>query len=383
MLTRMIENSNKSAASTIWRQLGSELGVQPFFRKVGMTNTIAGTGDWWGRTKTTVSDQLTMMKYFAYPNSLLTDAQRAYGLNLMRNVQSDQRWGTGTGAPSGVSIALKNGWVTSYPPSKLFVNSVGYVNGQGKSYVIAVLTTNNKSLSYGIETINKISSLVWNEIPKHYPSIGVMDAPTISSTINGQSMVKGWFLDENGVSKVDILIDGAVAVQAVYGDARADVQNAYPQYNNGKAGFHYTLDTTKFRDGKHTIAIRETGKNGRVTTLPSKTINIANVKGYLDNPLSGTNLIGIQNVSGWFLDESEAAKIDVMVDGKTAGQAIYGDTRTDVQKAYPQYNNGKAGFHYPLDTTEYSNGKHTITIRETGKNGRITTLPGRSVTFKH
>ena len=348
-----------------------------------MTQTIAGTGGWWGRTTTTVSDQLTMMKYFAYPNSLLTNAQRAYGLNLMRNVQADQRWGTGHGVPSGVSIALKNGWVTSNLPSKLFVNSVGYINGQGKSYVIAVLTTNNKYLSYGIETINKISSLVWNEIPKHYPSIGVMDTPANSSTIKGLSLVKGWFLDENGVSKVDILLDGAVVGQANYGDPRADVQKAYPQYNNGKAGFHYTLDTKKFRDGKHTITIRETGKNGRVTTLPSKTITIANVRGYLDNPVIGTTLIGTKNVSGWFLDESVVARIDVLVDGNAAGQAVYGDARLDVQKAFPQYNNGKAGFHYPLDTTKFRNGKHTITIRETGKNGRVTTLPARLVTFKH
>ena len=241
-----------------------------------MTQTIAGTGGWWGRTTTTVSDQLTMMKYFAYPNSLLTNAQRAYGLNLIRNVQADQRWGTGHGVPSGVSIALKNGWVTSNLPSKLFVNSVGYINGQGKSYVIAVLTTNNKSLSYGIETINKISSLVWNEIPKHYPTIGVLDTLANSSTIKGLSLVKGWFLDENGVSKVDILLDGAVVGQATYGDPRADIQKAYPQYNNGKAGFHNTLDTKKFREGKHTITIRETGKNGRATTLPVITVTFKN-----------------------------------------------------------------------------------------------------------
>ncbi|MEH7336478.1 GDSL-type esterase/lipase family protein [Neobacillus drentensis] len=161
LLTKMIENSDNSAASTIWRQLGSDKSVQSFFQKVGMTNTVAGTGGWWGRTTTTVQDQLTMMKYFAYPNTLLTDSQRAYGLNLMRNVRADQRWGTGAGLPSGVSVALKNGWADSGS----YVNSVGYVNGQGKNYVISVLTTNNKSLSYGIETINKISSLVWNEIP--------------------------------------------------------------------------------------------------------------------------------------------------------------------------------------------------------------------------
>ncbi|MBT2654451.1 serine hydrolase [Bacillus sp. ISL-18] len=274
LLTKMIENSNNSAASTIWRQLGSEQKVQPFFRKVGMLQTTAGTGGWWGRTTTTVSDQLTMMKYFAFHNALLTDSQRAYGLNLMRHVQSDQRWGTGYGIPFGVSIALKNGWVTSNPPSKLYVNSVGYINGQGKNYVIAVLTTNNKSFSYGKDTINKISSLVWNEVPASYPAIGYIDAPANNSTIIGKSTVKGWFLDKSVVSKIEILVDGILAGKAVYGDPRPDVQKAYPQYNNGKAGFHYLLDTTKYRNGKHAVTIRETSMNGRVTTLPGKTVTV-------------------------------------------------------------------------------------------------------------
>lgn len=161
LLTKMIVSSDNSSASTMWWRTGSETGAQSFFRMAGMNNTIAGTGGWWGRTTTNVTDQLTMMKLFAYPNSILTDSQRAYGLNLMRNVQSDQRWGTGYGLPSGVSVALKNGWYTNGQ----YVNSVGFVNGQGKSYVIAVLTTNNKSFSYAVDTINTISKMVWNEIP--------------------------------------------------------------------------------------------------------------------------------------------------------------------------------------------------------------------------
>jgi glucan-binding YG repeat protein/lysophospholipase L1-like esterase len=161
LLTKMIVSSDNSSASTMWWRTGSETGAQSFFRMVGMNNTIAGTGGWWGRTTTNVTDQLTMMKLFAYPNTILTDSQRAYGLNLMRNVQADQRWGTGYGLPGGVSVALKNGWYTNGQ----YVNSVGYVNGQGKSYVIAVLATNNKSFSYGVDTINTISKMVWNEIP--------------------------------------------------------------------------------------------------------------------------------------------------------------------------------------------------------------------------
>ncbi|MDQ0201275.1 Ig-like domain-containing protein, partial [Neobacillus ginsengisoli] len=209
--------------------------------------------------------------------------------------------------------------------------------------------------------------------------IGIIDAPANNSTVKGQSEITGWFLDESGVSKVEVLVDGAVAGQASFGDTRLDVLKAYPQYNNGKAGFHYVLDTTKFSDGQHTVTIRETGTNGHVTTLPGSTVTIANVKGYVDNPVSGATLNGTKNVSGWFLDVSGVANIDVLVDGAVAGQASYGDARTDVQKAFPEFNNGNAGFHFALDTTKFSDGQHTVTIRETGTNGHVTTLPGSTV----
>lgn len=166
LLSRMIEHSDNNAASSIWQQLGSDQYVQSFFRTAGLTNTTAGKGGWWGYTTTNAFDQLTMMKYFAYPNKLLTDTQRAYGLNLMRNVELDQRWGTGYGLPSGVSIALKNGW-SNASANNWRINSVGYVNGQGKNYVLVVLTINNRTESYGIETINTLSKMIWNEMPQH------------------------------------------------------------------------------------------------------------------------------------------------------------------------------------------------------------------------
>ena len=212
-------------------------------------------------------------------------------------------------------------------------------------------------------------------------SIGFIDDPVSGKTLIGNQNVRGWFLDESGVAKIEVLVDGVVAGQATYGDARPDVQNVFPEYHNGNAGYHYTLDTTKYSDGRHTVTFRETGMNGYVTTLPEKTITIANVLGYIDDPVSGKTLKGNQNVRGWFLDESGVSKIEVLVDGVVADQAIYGDTRPDVQKVFPEYHNGKAGFHYTLDTTKYSDGRHTVTFRETGMNGYVTTLPEKIVTF--
>jgi N-acetylmuramoyl-L-alanine amidase len=212
---------------------------------------------------------------------------------------------------------------------------------------------------------------------------GYIDNPVSGTTLIGTHNISGWFLDVSGVKKIDVLVDGAVAGQAVYGDARSDVQKAFPQYNNGTAGFHYALDTTKFSDGQHTVTIRATGKNSRVTTLPNSIITIQNTRGYIDNPVSGTTLIGTHNISGWFLDVSGVKKIDVLVDGAVAGQAVYGDARSDVKKAFPHYNNGTAGFHYALDSTRFTNGQHAVTIRVTGMSGRVTALPNSTITVNN
>ena len=213
-------------------------------------------------------------------------------------------------------------------------------------------------------------------------ALGSLDNPLPGTTLSGTHNIYGWFLDGSGVANIEILVDGTVVGQAIYGDARPDVKQTFPQFNNGNAGFHYTLDTTKFSDGPHTVSIRVTGKNGRVTTFPDNPIKIENALGSLDNPLPGATIKGTQNIYGWFLDASGVANIDVLVDGTVVGQAIYGDARPDVKKSFPQFNNGNAGFHYTLDTTKYSNGPHTVTIRVTGKNGRVLTLPTSTVTFK-
>ncbi|WP_413307030.1 Ig-like domain-containing protein [Bacillus sp. 1P10SD] len=215
------------------------------------------------------------------------------------------------------------------------------------------------------------------------PVRGILDSPTSDSHLKGIHNVSGWFLDENGVSKIDVLVDGKLAGQATYGDVRPDVQRAYPEYNNGNAGFHYSLDTTNFSDGPHTVTVRETSTSGRVTTLAEKPVTISNVKGYLDNPADNSNIKGSTNVSGWFLDESGVAKIEILVDDRVAGQAVYGDARTDVRKVFPEYNNGNSGYHYSFDSSRFNDGPHTITVRETGTNGKVTTLPERNVTFSN
>jgi hypothetical protein len=73
------------------------------------------------------------------------------------------RWGVCAGAPAGVTVALKNGWVPIVDDDWQ-INSIGYVNGQGRDYVVAILTNGNLTEGYRITTIEGMSRLIWSRL---------------------------------------------------------------------------------------------------------------------------------------------------------------------------------------------------------------------------
>jgi hypothetical protein len=59
-----------------------------------------------------------------------------------------------------VTVALKNGWVPIVG-GNWQINSIGYVNGEGRSYLVSVLTNENPTEGYGIATIGGMSRIIW------------------------------------------------------------------------------------------------------------------------------------------------------------------------------------------------------------------------------
>ncbi len=154
----MIEESLDSAADALWVQLGPA-AIGAFERAAGMTQTVPATDGVWGTTTTTPMDRIALLRDLVFANPLLSNASRTYVLNLMEHVTPSQDWGVTGGVPAGVTVALKNGFsiIDGWQ-----INSMGWVHGQGRNYLIAVLTDGNPTEGYGIQTINAMSSLVWN-----------------------------------------------------------------------------------------------------------------------------------------------------------------------------------------------------------------------------
>lgn len=167
----MIEDSDNDAATSLWYAAGGTAGLQAYNEAAGLTGTTpsscvecAGfTWPGWGLTTTVPDDQLTLLKELIEPGALLTAAERDYALSLLENVTPSQRWGVSGGVPAQVTVALKNGWLPlDAADTDWQINSVGWIDGDGSDYLIAVLSTGNPTEQYGIDTIDQLAGIVWN-----------------------------------------------------------------------------------------------------------------------------------------------------------------------------------------------------------------------------
>ncbi|MGW0497578.1 serine hydrolase [Streptomyces sp. NPDC003007] len=158
----MITKSDNAATSTLWKQLGMTK-IKNFLRGAGMTQTTPGANGYWGLTRITVTDEQKLLKLLTARNAVLSDNSRAYIVKLMGQVVSSQRWGTPYGVPSGVTVAVKNGWLQR-SSNGWRVHSVGAFKGGGHDYVMTVLTHGNSTMNYGIATIQAVAKVMHRDL---------------------------------------------------------------------------------------------------------------------------------------------------------------------------------------------------------------------------
>jgi hypothetical protein len=170
---QMIEDSDNDAATSLWYEVGGVGGIRAFNSAAGLADTAPSSCvncpgfPWpgWGLSTTIPSDQLALLRVLVEPNSLLTPAERSYALSLMQNVTPTQRWGVSGGVPAQATVAIKNGWLPLDSANNDWqINSVGWISGNGRDYLIAVLTTRNPTEQYGIDTIDQLAAMVWDDM---------------------------------------------------------------------------------------------------------------------------------------------------------------------------------------------------------------------------
>jgi beta-lactamase class A len=182
--TLMIEYSDNNAATYLWNDVG-HTRLNQFIKAATMTETELNSDGYWGLSEITARDELQLMRLLTEHNSVLTDSSRTYELNLMNHVVSYERWGVPAGAPSGLTVYVKNGWLND--PVLWVINSIGAIEGHGRNYKMAILTYNNPSEQYGINTVQAIAEAANHDLNAGLPSAGTPLAPiTLPRSLQGR-----------------------------------------------------------------------------------------------------------------------------------------------------------------------------------------------------
>ena len=178
----MITQSDNSAASALWAHVGRGR-LRYFLGRAGMKQTQLGPGGYWGLTQITAHDELLLMNLLMYPNTVLDAASRAYALNLMAQVIPSQRWGVPAGAPTDLTVHVKNGWLP-LATHGWRIHSIGCFTGHQRGYSIVVLTEDNPTMAYGITTIERAAR---GHPPSAQPGRDRVPAPVHPGAVVGQA----------------------------------------------------------------------------------------------------------------------------------------------------------------------------------------------------
>ena len=174
----MITESDNDAASDLWAELGHSY-LQHFLDVAGMRHTTLGSGGYWGLTQITARDERLLLDLIMYPNGVLDSASRGLALNLMAHVVAAQRWGVPAGAPAGLTVHVKNGWLP-LATHGWRIHSIGCFTGHHRGYLIVALTQDNPTMAYGITTIQQVAEVIHRQLNPAATAFGPVPGPAPS-----------------------------------------------------------------------------------------------------------------------------------------------------------------------------------------------------------
>jgi hypothetical protein len=275
--------------------------------------------------------------------------------------------------------------------------------------------TNNVRITVGSTQLNvPITTVVYSPSTSAAPA-GSFDTPADgTANISGAIPVTGWAIDDVAVSRIDIYRD-PVAGEAglvflgngsIIAGSRPDVEGLYPQRPlNYRTGWGFMVLTNMLPNQATGQAVGGNGTfrlhayaidaEARATYLGAKTIGVNNAAatkpfGTLDTPPQGGTISGsAYTVFGWALSPrgtipTNGSTINVYIDGVMVGHPVYNNNRSDIASFFPGYanSNGAVGY-YTLNTTQLSNGTHTIAWTVTDNLGNVEGIGSRFFTVQN
>ena len=162
--TAAITRSENDPADALYAFGGQGAAYTELADELELPNTHADDThlESWSWTWTTPSDQVLLVQRLVEGSPAVTDEERGFVWELMGQVIDEHSWGVGAPRSDSVKVHLKNGWVEFKSSDGLWaVNSMGQVDGDGRSYRIAMMTR-TADFDTGRETLDAIGHWVFD-----------------------------------------------------------------------------------------------------------------------------------------------------------------------------------------------------------------------------
>ncbi|HXG68308.1 MAG TPA: putative Ig domain-containing protein, partial [Blastocatellia bacterium] len=159
-------------------------------------------------------------------------------------------------------------------PAGLSLSNDGVISGvsttHGTSVFVARVTDSAQ------QSVTRTLAIIVKPADRVAP-FGNLETPAPFVTLNTTAKGSGWALDNIGVAKVEVLVDGNKVADAIYGLSRPDIAVTWGTFPNGShAGFSFTFDTTKLSNGEHRLSVRLLDAAGNVTVIGTRSIQVQN-----------------------------------------------------------------------------------------------------------
>jgi uncharacterized protein (TIGR03437 family) len=146
-----------------------------------------------------------------------------------------------------------------------------------------------------------------------------------------------------------------------------------PQNSYGIFNIQMVVPTSLATNSATTLDVAQNAFISNIVTLPvgpavlytpptpsAPPTTIAEV---IDAPAAGQTVSGTIAAAGWALNSTaRVSGVNVSIDGVLYGQAVYGLLRNDVCASYSSPDCPNPGWYLLLDTTQFADGQHTISI---------------------
>lgn len=151
LLSPMIRRSANEPANWIYSHMGPGC-LKNVARKLKMEKFA--TESTWGRTHITPLSAAVLFKNF---DSVIVPRHRTYARNLLARVVPAQRWGLAPVKPGNWIIRFKGGWAAGGNGGRIVNQAARFERGD-RRFMIAVLTDQNRTHSYGTSTISGVGA---------------------------------------------------------------------------------------------------------------------------------------------------------------------------------------------------------------------------------